>query len=68
MAIRVIPAARHLLSGSSVKNRGKGREFPRDLTHAELRGLLAGPLAYGRSRWEYRGTRRLRGVQPVDPA
>lgn len=49
---RSVPAARHLVSGSSAKNRGKSPTFPAVLTAAERRGLLAGPLAYARSRRE----------------
>jgi glycosyltransferase involved in cell wall biosynthesis len=50
MLRRVWPAARHLLAGSSAKNRLKSATFPTALTAAERRGLLTGPLAYARSR------------------
>nr|WP_019875288.1 glycosyltransferase [Sporichthya polymorpha] len=47
---RAAPAARHLVLPSSPKNRAKSKDFPRSLTWAERRGLLAGPRAYLRSR------------------
>jgi glycosyltransferase involved in cell wall biosynthesis len=47
---RTVPAVRHLISRSSPKNRAKLVTFPSVLTTAERRGLLAGPLAYARSR------------------
>lgn len=47
---RALPAARHLMCGSSPKNRAKTATFPPILTKAERRGLLTGPLAYARSR------------------
>ncbi|MET0415369.1 MAG: glycosyltransferase, partial [Actinoplanes sp.] len=42
--------ALHLLHSGSAKNRAKSRDYPRDLTFAELRGVLAGPFAYWKSR------------------
>jgi GT2 family glycosyltransferase len=55
---RAVPAARHLIAGSSPKNRAKSATFPRALSAAERRGLLTGPLAYARSR---------RSRETVDP-
>ena len=40
----------HLLSAASPKNAGRSRAYPPSLVRAELRGLVYGPVAYGRSR------------------
>jgi len=40
-----------LLSARSPKNSKKIQGYPRELTYAELAGLLYGPFAYFRSRW-----------------
>lgn len=48
---RLAPALVLLLDPGSVKNRGKSDSFPAELTHAELRGYLAGPFRYLRARW-----------------
>ncbi|HEX5532480.1 MAG TPA: glycosyltransferase family 2 protein [Actinomycetales bacterium] len=53
MARRTAPALRHLLDSGSVKNKDKEPDFPRELTWLERAGLLAGPFAYGVSRWRY---------------
>jgi GT2 family glycosyltransferase len=47
---RLLLGALHLLHPRSSKNRAKGRGYPRDLTLAELRGVLVGPFAYWKSR------------------
>jgi GT2 family glycosyltransferase len=50
-AVRRLPrAAAHLLSPRSRRNTRRPRDYPRELTRLELRGVLAGPLAYSRSR------------------
>ena len=46
----------YTLSSKSAKNQKKGANYPRELTLAELVGLLYGPLAYARSRWQFRGS------------
>ena len=43
-------------------------EWPRELSRLERRGLAYGPVAYARSRWRTRGTRRGRGVAAPVPA
>jgi len=53
MARRTAPALRHLLDSESSKNRYKEPDFPRELTWLERAGLVAGPFAYGVSRWRY---------------
>lgn len=51
LAIRRLPrATAHLLSPRSRKNSRRPDDYPRELTRLELRGMLAGPLAYLRSR------------------
>jgi O-antigen biosynthesis protein len=45
---RRVPA--YLLRADSPKNRGKGREYPRELERIERLGMLRGPAAYVRSR------------------
>ncbi len=40
-----------LLSNRSSKNAKKSASYPRELTRAELLGMLYGPLAYLQSRW-----------------
>jgi len=54
MGRRAGPAMRHLLAADSVKNRGKGSDFPAELTWLERAGLVTGPFAYAVSRWHYR--------------
>jgi cellulose synthase/poly-beta-1,6-N-acetylglucosamine synthase-like glycosyltransferase len=53
-ALRILarlPAGlRKLLDPSSEKNLGKSRTFPKELSRQELRGYLAGPVLYVRSR------------------
>jgi O-antigen biosynthesis protein len=48
------------LSPSSSKNSNKRSAYPAELTRLELRGLLAGPLLYARSRRRYGPHRGLR--------
>jgi O-antigen biosynthesis protein len=53
--VRRLPAgARHLLSPTSAKNRGKSAGFPRQLTRLEQLGMVCGPVAYLRSRHRVR--------------
>ena len=44
----------YALSPRSEKNRRKPCSYPRELTRAELLGMLSGPVLYLRSRWERR--------------
>jgi glycosyltransferase involved in cell wall biosynthesis len=44
---------RFALSSESAKNSAKRANYPRELTRAELRGMIYGPLAYWRSRRAY---------------
>ena len=55
---------RHALSPNSTKNRKKQGSYPAELTRLELLGLVQGPLAYLRSRWETRRLRRPAAAQP----
>jgi GT2 family glycosyltransferase len=54
LAGRLPAGLAYLLSPASPKNRRKRPDFPRELTLVELRGVLAGPAAYLRSRREQR--------------
>lgn len=54
MLRRAIPAAWYMLSPASAKNAGRGVSFPRELVWRERAGVMAGPFAYGVSRWRYR--------------
>lgn len=50
-----IPAGlKHILDPRSPKNQKKLADYPRELTQLELKGFLAGPLSYLRSRWQIR--------------
>lgn len=58
---RMLDFARNLMAGlayvfstSSPKNQKKQRDYPRELTRAELRGMAYGPLGYLRSRRQLR--------------
>ena len=50
---RVPRGIRFALQSGSAKNEHKADDYPRDLTRAELRGMLHGPLAYVKSRRVY---------------
>jgi O-antigen biosynthesis protein len=50
LAVRLPAGLAYLLGPSSPKNRRKRADFPGELTRLELRGVLAGPAAYLRSR------------------
>jgi hypothetical protein len=50
LAARLPAGLAYLLDPASPKNRRKRADFPRELPLLELRGLLAGPAAYLRSR------------------
>jgi O-antigen biosynthesis protein len=52
----------HLLSPNSPKNANKRADYPRELTRLERRGMLYGPAAYLRARWESRVLGRSRAV------
>ena len=45
VARRIPGGLRHLLAGDSARNSGRSADFPAELSRAELRGVLAGPLA-----------------------
>jgi len=45
VARRVPGGVRHLLAGDSARNRNRTKDFPPELSKAELRGVLAGPFA-----------------------
>jgi glycosyltransferase involved in cell wall biosynthesis len=48
---RLAPTALHdLLNSDSVRNEGLSKEFPPELTKAQIRGMLEGPRAYLRGR------------------
>jgi hypothetical protein len=50
-----LPGLRAVLGfGSSTKNAGRPLDYPVELSRLELRGMLAGPFAYLRSRRRYR--------------
>jgi GT2 family glycosyltransferase len=48
----------HALDGRSPKNAGKRQAYPRELTWLERRGMVYGPFAYVRGRWERRALYR----------
>lgn len=55
----VVPAwLRSLRDPSAAKQVHRPEDYPPSLAHAELRGMLAGPGAYLRSRWIHRHRRR----------
>ncbi|MBN1426977.1 MAG: glycosyltransferase [Anaerolineae bacterium] len=54
MLIKLPQGIRHMVSPNSTKNVGKPTDFPRELNRLERLGLLCGPFAYLRSRWENR--------------
>jgi GT2 family glycosyltransferase len=43
-----------ILSARSPKNRKKSKDYPKELTTLERKGMFYGPLAYLQSRWEMR--------------
>ncbi len=45
VARRVPGGLRHLLAGDSARNSNRAKDFPPELSKAELRGVLAGPFA-----------------------
>jgi GT2 family glycosyltransferase len=47
-------ALNYLFNPNSVRNKQKTVTYPSELTNAELKGMLYGPLAYLRSRWRTR--------------
>jgi GT2 family glycosyltransferase len=57
LAVRLPAGLAYLLSPASPKNRRKRADFPGELTRLELRGVLAGPAAYLRSRRQSSQTR-----------
>ncbi len=61
VARRLPAGVRKLLDPASDKNEGRSGSFPRELVRAELRGYLAGPLLYVRSRRQDRQVDRALG-------
>jgi GT2 family glycosyltransferase len=57
LAARLPAGLAYLLSPASPKNRRKQADFPGELSRVELRGVLAGPAAYLRSRRQSSHTR-----------
>jgi GT2 family glycosyltransferase len=51
---KLLPGARHMFGAASSKNIGKPADFPKELDILERIGLLCGPFAYLKSRWETR--------------
>jgi GT2 family glycosyltransferase len=51
IAIRVPYGLLYLLRPGSQKNKKKRADYPKELNWIERKGMLAGPLAYLRSRW-----------------
>jgi GT2 family glycosyltransferase len=60
LAARLPAGLAYLLGPGSPKNRRKRADFPGELTRLELRGVLAGPAAYLRSRWAGAGSSQTR--------
>lgn len=54
MARHAALGVRHLVGRSSPKNRAKRRDYPKELEHRELLGMIAGPGAYLAGRWARR--------------
>ncbi len=48
----------YVLGARSPKNAKKQADYPKELTWIERKGMLAGPLAYLRSRWRLRRVRK----------
>ncbi len=49
--LKLTPVAMHdLLAANSLRNQSFGADFPQELAHAEVRGMLQGPLAYLKGR------------------
>ncbi|MGO9077918.1 MAG: glycosyltransferase [Streptosporangiaceae bacterium] len=64
-ALQHAPAAlRYAFDPASPRNARTGRDWPRELTRQEHRGLLFGPVAYGLSRWRARGADRAASARP----
>lgn len=51
LLVRLPSAIRYLTNPESVRNESKDETYPVELTRAELLGMLAGPVAYLRSRF-----------------
>jgi GT2 family glycosyltransferase len=58
LAVRLPAGLAYLISPASPKNQRKQPDFPGELSRVELRGVLAGPAAYLRSRRQSSHTRR----------
>jgi O-antigen biosynthesis protein len=61
-AAKAATGLRYFLSPRSPKNRRRPVDYPRELSRAELRGFLIGPLAYTRGRLAARRIRRHQGT------
>jgi glycosyltransferase involved in cell wall biosynthesis len=59
---KAVTGIQYLLSPRSPKNRRKPVDYPPQLSRAELRGFLVGPLAYARGRVAARHIRRHQGT------
>lgn len=65
---RLAPGLAHGLSPSSPKNLGKRADYPAELTWRERYGMLVGPFAYARGRWQRRRLYRARPERAVPKA
>lgn len=63
MLTRLPQAAEHIFSPASPKNIGKTPDYPAELNRLERLGMLAGPFAYVKSRWETRAWSGLEAYQ-----
>jgi GT2 family glycosyltransferase len=68
LAVRLPAGLVYLLSPASPKNRRKRADFPAELSRVELRGVMAGPAAYLRSRREERRERARAGTAGMPAA
>ena len=56
--VAALPAAVAFSRSRATSDSTPAIEYPEELTKVELKGRLYGPLAYLRSRWNYRRTLR----------
>ncbi|MCB9098834.1 MAG: glycosyltransferase [Anaerolineales bacterium] len=70
--IRLPSGLKYIFSAQSPKNQKKQASYPKELTKIERQGMLFGPIAYLRSRWQVRKLDRhfglLEEVTPHPPA
>ncbi len=55
IARRAVGGVAHMVGPSSAKVQNMPTDYPSELVWAERRGMLLGPIAYARTRWERRG-------------